>query len=500
MSTQQYYQEKTPPKREDRLQPCLAFGDTLCGLVRSGPACLATGNDRSFTQGTICALLPALGTLVSLEGAAVLLHGAVGCGSSNHGGNVGVRAGRVARGLGLQDALWFSTALDEKDVVMGGEEKLQQALLEIDERYSPKLIVAVATCIPGIIGDDIDAAAASVQERVRARIVPVHCEGFKSRFMAMAYDAYYHGFGRHLLDRPEGAADAEPERPLVNLMNVSSMGRVDEIELERLLNLLGLEVNIIPVFSRAEQFYRATQASLSISTCPTHDDYFLKYLHEKFGVPYCIRHMPIGIENTRLWLLDIAAFFGLEDRAREVIAAEEAALGEALIPFLPLLAGKKAFISAGEYRALATAGLLIELGFEITAVRAFHHDEFAEVEYKKLSAKSPKDFVFNVANCQPFEEVNLLKKLQPDVFLGHINANAGAAKLGVVTHVIYHIGQHCVGYKGVFEQARRFHRHLRNPSFVRKLAGQVPLPYSQKWYASDPFSRIRLQEEAEVAS
>ncbi len=45
-------------------------------------------------------------------------------------------------------------------------------------------------------------------------------------------------------------------------MNVDSMGRMDEIELERLLKELDLRTNIFPVFSRPESLYKATQAVL----------------------------------------------------------------------------------------------------------------------------------------------------------------------------------------------------------------------------------------------
>jgi nitrogenase molybdenum-iron protein alpha chain len=494
---------KTPPKREDRLKACIAHGGTICGLAGKGgkKSCLQNDGERSFTQGSICLLLPALAMLNTLPENVVLLHSAVGCGSCSHSQNANVRFGSSVRQGKATDGCWLTTAMNETDVITGGEEKLEQAIIEADRRYQPFSITVVSGCVPGIIGDDIDGVIQRIQPEVKARLLPVHCEGFKTRIWATAYDAVYHGIGRTLLrpgEQQAGDNGLDPFKGLerlprtVNLMNVSSMGRVDELELERLLKDLGLEVNIFPVFTHPENMVTATQAALSISTCPTHDDYFLGYLEERFGVPVLIQHMPIGIENTGLWLRDVAARFGLEQEAERIITQEEQELQAALAEFRPLFAGKTVFISAGEFRALATARLLEELGFRVVGIRSFHHDEFAEVEYRKLADSSSEDYVVDIANVQPFEEANLLRRLKPDLFLGHANGNGTAAKLGIPTHVIYNTGLAYIGYKGVYELARRLYRQLRNPTYNRNLAEHVRLPYRSDWYASSPFAYITV--------
>ncbi|HEY8462831.1 MAG TPA: nitrogenase component 1 [Bacillota bacterium] len=497
-----YLENKEPPRREERLKANITYGGPLCGLTKkSGGCCLANG-DRTFTQGSICLLLPALAMLNSLPDSVVLLHGAIGCGSCSHSQNANIRSGGNVRWGKVKDGLWLSTGLNETDVVSGGEPKLEKAIREADRRYRPATIIIVAACVPGIIGDDIDGVAARLQPEINAKLIPVHCEGFKTKIWATAYDAVYHGLGRNLLEKPEEERRVIPDElellkekyrlsRTVNLMNVSSMGRADELELIRLLNALGLEVNVFPVFTQPEEMYKATQAALSINTCPTHDDYFLQHLYEKYGVPYLIKHMPIGIENTNLWLKEISRFFGLETVAEKLIAHEVAELEAALAEFKPLFKGKKAFISAGEIRAYATGYLLTELGFELVGIRAYHHDEFAEVEYEKLARVASADIPVNIANAQPFEEANLLKKLKPDLFLGHWNGNATASKLGIATHVIYNTGLNYMGYRGVYELAKRLYRQLKNPIFNRRLCGKVRLPYSEKWYQSDPFQYIK---------
>ncbi len=499
-----YLDQKEPPKREERLGASITYGGSICSLAKQGKGCCLDSQERSFTQGSICLLLPGLAMLNSIPDSVVLLHGAIGCGSCSLSQNANVRSGGAIRWGRTKDALWLSTALNESEVVNGGESKLEGAIRKADQRYRPATIIVVAGCVPGIIGDDIDGLAARLQPEINAKILPVHCEGFKTKIWATAYDAVYHSIGRNLMDQPEKTlgliADELEELKeryrfsrTVNLMNVSSMGRVDELELIRLLNALGLEVNVFPVFTKPEEMYKVTQAALSISTCPTHDDYFLKHLQEKYGVPYILKHMPIGIQNTGDWLREVAAFFHLEEEAEKLIRQEEADLQTALREFKPVFAGKKVFISAGEIRAFANGYLLTELGFEICGIRSFHHDQFAELEYQKLASICPGDFPVNIANAQPFEEANLLKKLKPDLFLGHWNGNATASKLGIATHVIYNTGFNYIGYKGAYELARRLYRQLNNPSLNRNLSEHLTLPYSQNWYQRNPFHYIKSQ-------
>jgi nitrogenase molybdenum-iron protein alpha chain len=99
-----------------------------------------------------------------------------------------------------------------------------------------------------------------------------------------------------------------------------------------------------------------------------------------------------------------------------------------------------------------------------------------------------------VANVQPFEEANLIKRLKPDIFLGHWHGNSTAARLGVPTQVIYNSGYAYMGYKGAYDLARRVNRRLRYPAFYKNLPRVARLPYKESWYEEPPFSKIRRAE------
>jgi nitrogenase molybdenum-iron protein alpha chain len=399
-------------------------------------------------------------------------------------------------------ALWLSTNLNERDVTQGGEEKLRKAILESDRRYRPAAIVVLSTCVPGIIGDDIDGVANGLRDQVSAALLPIHCEGFKTKVMATAYDAIFHSFLRYVVDgRDETrfpiydadaaiAVESIRRKRLVNLMNVSSMTGPDQNELIRLLNKLGLEVNMLPCDAHPDAFRLAPFASLSVGVCPTHDDYFMGYLEEKFGVPFVGKQMPIGIENTGTWLRHVASRLGLESTAERIIAAEESELRTALAPLLPRLKGKTAMLSAGEIRTLSTAVLLQELGMEILAVRPYHYDEFGAAEIERLTEINP-DIRLNVATAQPFEAVNIINRAKPDLYIGHNSDNVWAAKCGAAIMPIYGTNAIYSGYSGAYDIARRIHRHLANTSFNEKLSKNVRQPYRESWYAENPYKYIK---------
>ncbi|SHH98555.1 nitrogenase molybdenum-iron protein alpha chain [Sporobacter termitidis DSM 10068] len=498
-----YLQNKEPPTREARLGACIVYGGTLCDLAGKGSrcGCLQDGS-RSFSQGSICLLLPGISILNTLPDNVNLVHGAVGCGACSHSQNANTRSGGNLRTGAARDAVWLSTALNETDVISGAENKLYNAILEADRLYRPKTITVVVSCVPSIIGDDVDGVIERARPHVAARIVPVHCEGFKTKIWATAYDAVYHGLARALFEDPKWNEpiirdDLYEERlayrkaHTVNLLTVSSMGLADEQELTRYLNALDQTVNVFPNFADPDKAYALKYAGLSVSTCPTHDDYLLDYLREEYGVPYIIRHMPIGIDNTSAWIRDIAAQLGKSGAAERLIERETAELNAALEKYRPFFKGKRVFISAGEFRALATANLLHDLGFDIAGIRSFHHDEFANVEYEKLLKNAGEDLMINIANVQPFEEANLLRTMKPDLFLGHWNDNSTATKLGIPSHVIYNTGLAYIGYRGAFELARRLYRQLASPAFNKNLSKFVRLPYKDDWYGKNPFAYIK---------
>ncbi|HEX2946985.1 MAG TPA: nitrogenase component 1 [Clostridia bacterium] len=504
-----YLNAKSAPAREDRLKTNIAYGGTceqLRGCVEKGcfgeSGCLNLAG-RRFSQTQGCQFTLSLAILNTLRNAVIVMHSPIGCGACSTG-NIGVnKTFKQLRDPRAEGVIWLSTNLDEADVINGGERKLRETVLYADLEFRPETIIVANGCVPALIGDDIDNILADLQTQTAAVIVPIHCEGFKSKVMATAYDAVYHGILKKYVKKPERREYVtEPDLEMlkkqyrisrnVNVLNVSSMSRADELELQRLLTAIGLNVTFIPCYAEPEDFQYSLETSLNVSICGTHDDYFVGHLKEKYDIPFLIDTIPIGRKNTDRWILKIAGYFGLEKEARQLIAYENELLDRSLEPFRSRLSGKRAFLAGGEVRIIATAEILQDLGITVAGFKAHHFDEFITPIFESL--EDIDDVPIHVATNQPFEQTNLLKRLKPDVIITHTGGNNIAAKHGLPILPLFGPAYNYLGYSGVFEVARRLNRIMSNPQFNKKLAENKPLPFREDWYGKDPFTYIKKQD------
>ncbi|MDR0668897.1 MAG: nitrogenase [Treponema sp.] len=502
---------KSAPSREDRLHAAIAFGG-VCSQVRTCEKALASGctnlSSRAFTMAQGCQFTLSLGILNSIRNAVVIMHGPIGCGICATGNLGQNKTFKQIRDPGAEGLVWLSTNLDEPDVISGGERKLREAVIFADREFRPDSIIVAISCVPALIGDDVDSILDDLQKETAAVLVPIHCEGFKTKLMATAYDAVYHGilkkYTRYPGRRPpvwESDADRVREQYRisrnVNVLNVGSMSRSDELEFKRLLEALGLNVTFIPCYAEPEDFQYALETSLNISICGTHDDYFVEHLKEKYNIPFVVDTIPIGRKNTDRWIRKIAGHFGLEGEAENLIRAENAALVEALEPFKDTLAAKRVYLAGGEVRIVATAEICQDLGMEVVGFKAHHYDRFVEPIFDAL--ENIDDVQFSVATNQPFEMANIVKRLKPDILIAHVGGNNISSRYGLPLLPLFGPAYNYCGYSGVFEIARRLNQKLRNFQFNKQLSLNTPLPFKQDWYEKDPFAYIKpvpIVEEA----
>ena len=97
-------------------------------------------------------------------------------------------------------------------------------------------------------------------------IIPIHCEGFKSKICASGFDAAFIAINKYILKSQK----VEKEPGLINLFAPTTVSYADQKEMERMIQLLGAKVNYIPFYSSlekirkipaAEAFYRKCLAS-----------------------------------------------------------------------------------------------------------------------------------------------------------------------------------------------------------------------------------------------
>ncbi|ADY57016.1 oxidoreductase/nitrogenase component 1 [Syntrophobotulus glycolicus DSM 8271] len=497
--TYHYLGAEAAPTREERIEACNAFGGSCRSLKKGMGNSCTKFNSRKFAQGGGCQLTLALGIVATFQNVVIIIHAPLGCGSTSLSFAGTRKTMRGQKQKPKTDNIWLHTNLDENDVISGGIEKLRKAVLYAEQEYRPDAIIIANSCVPGIIGDDIDSLLDELDRQLSARVVPVHCEGFKSKFVATGYDSAYHGVLKKLVDPvprydrtiPDDVGDAAEKylnSRTVNLLNVGSTSYGDEVELSRLLKALDLNVRVMPLFSSVEEISRFGEAALNVSICATHDDYLVGHLKERFGTGYVIDTLPIGIKSTNQWLREIGKFFKLEDEVERLIAIETAQLEEALEPFKKVLKGKRVFVGGGEMRIFTTAEFYQSLGMNVLGLKPHNFDRFAVPLIDEISDQQA---VIDVAPGQPAEEMVILNRLKPDLYVGHTGANGWVTKLGIPNIPLFGQTFNYMGYSGAYELARKAARKFQNTTFARKIAANVALPFRPEWYETNPFDNIK---------
>jgi nitrogenase molybdenum-cofactor synthesis protein NifE len=96
--------------------------------------------------------------LYPISDALHLIHGPIGCAAYTWD----IR-GSLSSGPELH-RLSFSTDLQERDVIFGGETKLYNAALALIKAHKPKAAFIDSTCIVGVIGDDVERACRMLEK------------------------------------------------------------------------------------------------------------------------------------------------------------------------------------------------------------------------------------------------------------------------------------------------------------------------------------------------
>jgi nitrogenase molybdenum-cofactor synthesis protein NifE len=133
------------------------------GCAKSKPG--ATDGGCAF-DGAQIALLP-------IADVAHIVHGTIACAGSSWD-NRGTRSsGPDLYRIGM------TTDLSEQDVIMGrGEKRLFHAIKQAIDDYQPPAVFVYNTCVPALIGDDVDAVCKAAQERWGVPVVSVDAAGF----------------------------------------------------------------------------------------------------------------------------------------------------------------------------------------------------------------------------------------------------------------------------------------------------------------------------------
>ena len=350
----------------------------------------------------------------------------------------------------------FSTDLREKDVIFGGAKKLEGAIDEIVEKYNARNIFVYATCIAGVIGDDIEGVCRAAEGKYGIRAIPVQSSGFAGN-KAMGYRAACNALMKLMGDGVHGEDAAG-----VNFLgdfNLAGEGWI----ISGYLKSMGVDVvSWLTGDSRCEDILKAPGARLNIVQCAGSMTYLAKMMEEKFGIPY-IKVSFFGIEDTRDSLYRIAEAIGggAAEKLRRLLAREEAGTSERLGRFRSRLEGKKAAIYVGGgFKAISLIKQFAELGMKTVMVGT--QTGKAE-DYETIRGLVDEDTVI-LDDANPSELEKFMKEKGADILVGGVKERPLAYKLGVAFCDHNHERKHPLcGFEGAVNFAAEVDMTINSP-------------------------------------
>lgn len=422
-------------------------------------ACAKPSLSGSVSQ-RACVFCGSRVVLYPIVDAVHLVHGPAGCAAYTWD----IR-GTVSSGPELH-RLSFTTDLRERDVIFGGAEKLERALRALIARYSPKAAFVYATCIVGVIGDDVDSVCNKLAAETGIAVLPVRSEGFrgsKKDGYAAACDAL-----ARLIGTLEPAAPVPPYS--INILGDFNLAGELWI-LEEYYRRMG--VNILTRITgdgRVDDIRRAHHAKLNVVQCSGSMTTLAQHMKETYGVPFK-QVSYFGIEDMSAALYDVAAFFGdpvLHEKAAELVRDEVTRLLPMIESYRGRLAGRKAVIYVGgAFKTISLIKALRLIGIETVVAGS---QTGRPEDYDTIAGLcNPGTIIVDDSN--PVELSTFARERGADLFIGGVKERPIAFKMGMAFCDHNHERKlPLAGYEGMLNFAEEVYASLMTPvwGFVRK--------------------------------
>jgi nitrogenase molybdenum-iron protein alpha chain len=432
----------------------------------------------------------------------------------------------------------FSTDMQDEDVIFGGEKKLRQAIKEAHEIFKPKAISVHATCPVGLIGDDVQAVAREMTEKLGVQVIAFNCEGYKG----VSQSGGHHIANNKLFEKVVGTDDTPSEGQFrINILGEYNIGG-DAWEVERVLDKCG--ISVASTFSgnaSIDEMRKAHTADLNLIMCHRSINYMAEMMETGFGVPW-MKVNFIGIKAMSKSLRKIARFFDvpeLTERVDAVITEEETKAEAEITPYRDRLRGKTVMLFVGGSRAHHYQDLFKDMGMQTIAAgyEFAHRDDYEgrhvlthlkvdadsrnieelkvepdpkrfrprkdPSELQRLKEEGTIDFyegmmphmspgTLVIDDVSHVELERLIEKFKPDVICSGIKDKYIIEKFGVPSKQLhnYDYSGPYAGYKGAVNFAREIDMMVHNKAW--KL---LKAPWEKK-----PVLKARLASESDDSS
>jgi nitrogenase molybdenum-iron protein alpha chain len=456
-----------------------------------GTGCKLCELNMPFNQQTMCSHSIVGCQVGNIPDCILIEHSPIGCSAIHPRFNLGFRIGLMRRGKEAENIQIFSTNLLERDMVFGASDKLRQTIRDVLERFHPKAIFISMSCSTAIIGEDIESIAAEMEEEIGVTVIPLFCEGFRSKHWSTGFDISQHGVVRQIVNK-----NPKKQEDLINIVALWGTDYFTEM-----LKPLGLRVNYLIDMASYDELAQASEAAATATFCHTLGSYMATALEDEYGVPQVDAPQPYGFSGTDEWLRAIAKIMGKEDIVEDYIAREHTRVLPKVEELREKLKGIKGFVATGSSYAHGMISVIRELGIEVDGSIVFHHDPVYDSgttnqnTLKHLVENYGEIDHFTVSKTQQFQFYGLLKRVNPDfIIIRHNGLAPLAAKIGIPAFAMG--DEHFpVGYDGIVRVGEALIEILARKKFNQVLQRHVKLPYTDWWLSQkDPFILAKQPE------
>ncbi len=473
-------QETTVGTRENRLGSITGYcgslrdlsGSCRCGRLKDG--------ERCFTQSSGCNSGCALNQLAGIRNVAIINHAPSGCTAIASRSTVINRQLAKKRGV-TTNTVFVGTDMNEQDTIFGSTESLGKIIREVYRRYRPEAIFVGTSCVTGIIGEDVDTVTRKVAEEIKVPVIPVHCEGFKTRIWATGFDIADHAVLTGIVKPPK------EKRNVINFKNFCNGKRK---EISEIFGRLGVEPLFLYRNSTVEELSHLSESLATVCICGSLGTYLGNGLEQAYGVPYLETLNPLGVVGFETWLRTIGKTIHKEREVEDYISEERVKYLPQIEEVKKKLSGLRAVIGMGPGFGFEIARVVEELGIQVVWQALWHfdsqHDNSQTPAAFQYMLDRSENYKLSVADQQNHELLNILNHYKPDLYFSrHPGSTVWAIKQGIPA---VHIEDEYMafGYQGTLNFAYTILDTVTNRSLARNLAARVKLPYTDWWYRQEP--------------
>jgi len=339
-----------------------------------------------------CAFDGAQIALLPIADVAHIVHGPIACAGSSWD-NRGTRSsGPTLYKTGM------TTDLTEQDVIMGrGEKRLFHSIKQAIDSQSPAAVFVYNTCVPALIGDDVDAVCKAAEEKWGVPVVPVDGAGFygtKNLGNRIAGEAMV----KHVIGTRE--PDPLPAEALQRDIKIHDISLIGEYNIAGelwhvtpLFDELGLRVlGTLSGDSRFHEIQTMHRSQANMMVCSKAMINVARKLKDKYETPW-FEGSFYGVRDTSQALRDFARLIGDDDlayRTEKVIGREEARITELLQPWRERLKGKRALLYTGGVKSWSVISALQDLGMEVVATGTKKSTEEDKARIRELMGEEAR--------------------------------------------------------------------------------------------------------------